>query len=123
MDDAFEASVVIMAFVGVLGCSLLPLRASQLVVRGELALRLKGDPFGQILGIIVAGLFLWCCYVGALSLPRVFTCLMGEVCGANRSQGLILLAIFGMSCLVLESALVLARFVALRAQARSVKPT
>lgn len=122
MNDAFEASVVIMAFVGVLGCSLVPLRGWQLVVRGELALLLRGGPVSQILGVIVTGLFLWCCYVGALSLPRVFTCLMGEVCGANRSQGLILLAIFGMPCLALESALVLARFVASRAQARSVKP-
>ena len=103
-----------LGLVGMAGVLLLPMRAWSLVARREVGGKPIAPGAPAIAAVVVSVAIAWSLYMAEETMPVVFGCLYASRCTATLSGGLLNLALFGFSVLVVElcwqvSRLVLAR--------------
>jgi len=104
METLVATVTHILGLVGMAGVWLVPSRIWQLLVLRQIGSPLSRGRSSIVFVLIVSAALAFSVYVAADTLPRVFRCLWENWCTATRGGGLLNLAIFGVTVLVLEAA-------------------
>jgi len=104
METLVATVAHILGLVGMAGVWLAPSRIWQLLVQRQIGSPLSRSRSSVVFVLIVLAAFALSVYVAADTLPRVFRCLWTNWCTATRGGGLLNLAIFGVTVLVVEAA-------------------
>lgn len=108
-EQAIKVLLHCLGLVGMAGVYLVPARVWSVVVRRRIGPALAASSRAYVVTSIVLVPAVFAIFVGSETIPRVFACLWDMKCTANRAGGLINLAAFGASVLILEVAWALAK--------------
>jgi hypothetical protein len=92
----------LLGVLGALGLSLIPVRAWTLLVKRRIWEPVSRQPAQLVLGALALAGVVVAAAAAYDVLPRVHNCLMESRCGANKSSGMIALAILGIAVAVQE---------------------
>ena len=102
-ETAIVSLLYILALVGMTGVWLIPTRLWSVVVTRRIGVSLTARPDSLIAATALLIATVFSCFVAAATLPGVLRCLENSMmCSANRAMGLLKLAAFGMSVVVVE---------------------
>lgn len=82
--------------------SLIPMHLWSIAIERRIKYPLDLSRRSYLVVALVLLPILFSIWLGSCTLPKVFLCLLKMQCGANRAGGLINLAVFGVSVLLVE---------------------
>jgi hypothetical protein len=104
METLVPTVAHILGLVGMAGIWLVPSRIWQLLVLRKIGRPLSRSRSSIVFALIVSAALALSVYIATDTLPRVFRCLWESRCTSNRAGGLLNLALFGITVLVVEVA-------------------
>lgn len=113
-------SLSFFALLGTLGFSLIPMHLWSIAMERKIKCPLNSSRYSYLVVSLVLIPICFSILLGTLTLPMVYICLLEMRCGPNRAGGLINLAIFGVSVLVVEVFWTLAKYLWSRRAMREV---